>query len=47
MKTKRIIMIIAIILVIIGHCLDNNSNLKELIYTFHMPLFFIISRIFL
>ena len=42
---------IAIILVIIGHCLslytsNLTSNLTNFIYSFHMPLFFIISGFF-
>lgn len=34
---------IGIILVIIGHCLPNNSLLRLMIYSFHMPLFFVLS----
>lgn len=38
---------IAIILVIYGHCFDNNTNpgnpIRTLIFSFHMPLFFILS----
>lgn len=32
-----------IILVVIGHCLNPNSFLNSVIFSFHMPLFFIIS----
>ena len=38
---------IAIILVIMGHVLSDPSLLRNAIYTFHMPLFFIISGYFL
>ena len=40
---------IAIILVIIGHCYWNSAipRLSNLIYSFHMPLFFIVSGFFL
>ena len=34
-----------IILVIVGHCLCGN-NLSYLIFSFHMPLFFVIDGIF-
>lgn len=53
MKQKRIeyidgIKAFAIILVIIGHCYWKNSilGLTQVIYSFHMPLFFIISGFF-
>lgn len=32
-----------IILVVIGHCLNPNSVINSVIFSFHMPLFFIIS----
>ena len=34
---------IGILLVLLGHLLDNGHWLKSVIYTFHMPLFFIVS----
>ena len=34
---------IGIILVIFGHCLNINGRLFQLIFTFHMPLFFMLS----
>jgi len=37
---------IGIILMIIGHCGVNNQYLNNFIYSFHMPLFFIISGYF-
>lgn len=37
---------ISILLVILGHCLPENNIFRQYIYTFHMPLFFIISGIF-
>lgn len=38
---------IAIYLVILGHTLPDNTSLKVVIYSFHMPLFFIISGFFI
>lgn len=48
MKNARISAIdivkgIGIVLVIIGHALPANSTIRYLIYTFHMPLFFILA----
>lgn len=37
---------ITILLVILGHCLPKDSISRQLIYTFHMPLFFLISGYF-
>ena len=39
---------VAIILVIVGHChwLGSIPKLGSLIYTFHMPLFFMVSGFF-
>ena len=34
---------IGILLVMLGHILPNNSFLRMIIYSFHMPLFFILS----
>lgn len=34
---------IGIILVVLGHCLPSDSYLRNIIYSFHMPLFFILS----
>ncbi len=36
---------IGIILVIIGHVNTFNSSVKEWIYSFHMPLFFILAGV--
>lgn len=50
MKRKTYIDIakgIATILVIIGHCNYTNSKLVAWLYTFHMPLFFIINGLFI
>lgn len=50
MKRKTYIDIakgIATILVIIGHCNYTNSKLVAWLYTFHMPLFFIINGMFI
>lgn len=51
-RNKRLIYIdiakgIGIVLMIIGHCgIDNHPYIKNIIYCFHMPLFFIISGYF-
>ena len=37
---------ISIILVILGHCLPDNNIFKNYIYSFHMPLFYIVSGMF-
>lgn len=37
---------ISILLVILGHCLQEGSIIRQYIYTFHMPLFFIVSGMF-
>lgn len=34
---------IAIALVILGHCLDYDNPLRDLIYSFHMPIFFVLA----
>ena len=34
---------IGILLVILGHCLNINQRSFHLIFTFHMPLFFLLS----
>lgn len=34
---------IGIYLVVVGHCTFTNTNIEGFIYTFHMPLFFLIS----
>lgn len=36
-----------IFLVILGHCIDGENYLKNIIYSFHMPAFFIVSGILL
>ena len=38
---------ILILLVVLGHCIDGETYLKTVIYSFHMPAFFIISGILL
>ena len=38
---------ILILLVVLGHCIDDETYLKTVIYSFHMPAFFIISGILL
>ena len=48
MKKTRLVYIdiakgIGILLVLLGHLLNNGHWLKSVIYTFHMPLFFIVS----
>lgn len=48
MKMKRLDYIdiskgIAIILVVLGHCLTWNDSLRYGIYAFHIPLFYIIN----
>lgn len=37
---------IAIVLMIIGHCLELNNPIRKIIFSFHMPLFIIISGYF-
>ena len=34
---------LAIALVVLGHCLDFDNPLRYFIYTFHMPLFFVLA----
>lgn len=48
METQRIEYLdiakgVGILLVVIGHCINSNSLIGKWIWTFHMPLFFIIS----
>lgn len=38
---------LAIFLVVLGHCVTLKSPVKSLVYTFHMPLFFMLSGFFL
>ena len=38
---------ILILLVVLGHCIVGENHLKTVIYSFHMPAFFIISGILL
>lgn len=38
---------ILILLVVLGHCIEGETYLKTVIYSFHMPAFFIISAILL
>lgn len=50
MTTHRIVYIdiakaLGIILVIIGHTVSSNTLCKEILYAFHMPLFFLLSGI--
>lgn len=38
---------LGIFLVVWGHCLHNNNVLHDVIYLFHMPLFFFLSGFFI
>ena len=37
---------LGIFLVVLGHCLHNDSAAHDVIYLFHMPLFFFLSGFF-
>lgn len=34
---------LAIVLVVLGHCLDSSTPLRAFVYSFHMPLFFVLA----
>lgn len=42
-KSIDVMKCILIILVVLGHCSNVNTNLREIIFWFHMPLFFMVS----
>lgn len=50
-EKKRLVFVdvakaIAIFLVVLGHVVSSNTTTKLVLYSFHMPLFFILSGFF-